>query len=334
MVLPLKTILYALRQGFPPKSKFATNQIPDLTGRIFVVTGGNVGIGRETIKALLEHNAKVYMASRSQEKAEAAIKELKEQTGKEALFLQLDLGCLASVRRAAEEYLRYTTHVIASPCIKAIMHHSKEKELHVLINNAGVMWCPVDLLTEDGYDLQFGTNVIGHFYFTKLLIPALTAGAESSADHRARVLTVSSTASYQYTLNWDSLKDDAVRRKVGTMMLYAQSKFANVVVAREFAKRYADKGIFSASLNPGHIRSELNRYVSAIWRKLAYYLTLHPTPLGALTSLWAATMPEPLDHNGEFFIPWARFGVPRTEAYDDEIGERLWNWLEEQVKDK
>ncbi|CCM06190.1 uncharacterized protein FIBRA_08432 [Fibroporia radiculosa] len=302
--------------GFPPKSKFSPDQIPDLTGRVYIVTGGNVGIGRETIKALLEHNAKVYMASRSQEKAEAAINELKEQTGKEALFLQLDLSSLASIRRSAEEYL------------------SKERELHVLINNAGIMWCPIEQLSEDGYDLQFGTNVLGHYYFTKLLIPALIAGAESSADHRARIVNVSSSASYQYTLNWDSFTDGAARRKVGTTMLYAQSKFGNVVVAREFAKRYADKGIISTSVNPGNIQTELQRYVPTVMRAIMNTLILYPTRYGALTQLWAATMPEPLDHNGKFLIPWARVGVTRGEAYDDKIGERLWNWLEEQVKDK
>jgi len=138
------------------------------------LVGGNVGIGKETIKALLEHNAKVYMASRSKEKADAAISELKAQTGKEAIFLELDLSSLASVRKAAEEYL------------------SKEHELHVLFNNAGVMWPPTELLTADGYDLQFGTNVLGeppynhtraHQLNTFLSRPLLLREAANSRAH-------------------------------------------------------------------------------------------------------------------------------------------------------
>jgi len=304
-----------LGQAFPPSSKFSTEQIPDLTGQVMIVTGGNVGIGKETIKALLEHNAKVYMASRSKEKADAAISELKAQTGKEAIFLELDLSSLASIRKAAEEYL------------------SKEHELHVLFNNAGVMWPPTELLTADGYDLQFGTNVLGHFFFAKLLIPALIAGKESSPDHHTRIVHTSSSAAYQYTLNWESFKDSPARRKMSTTNLYSQSKFGNVVVARELAKRYADQGIVSTSCNPGNIKTDLQRYLSPIARTVLNSI-LYPAPYGALTQLWAGTMPETLDYNGKFLIPWARVGACRKEAYDDAIGERLWNWLEEQVKDK
>ncbi|OBZ71702.1 Retinol dehydrogenase 11 [Grifola frondosa] len=100
-------VMPGLNSGsFPPKSKFSTDQIPDLTGRVIIVTGGNTGVGKQTIKALLEHNAKVYMASRSKDKADVAIAELKALTGREAIFLELDLGSLASIRKAATEFLR------------------------------------------------------------------------------------------------------------------------------------------------------------------------------------------------------------------------------------
>ncbi|EED81510.1 predicted protein [Postia placenta Mad-698-R] len=269
-------------QAFPPKSKFSTDQIPDLSGQVIIV----------------------YMASRSKDKADTAIQELKAQTdGKEAIFLELDLGNLASVRKAAED---------------------KETELHVLVNNAGVMWPPVDHLTSDGYDLQFGTNVLGHFFFTKLLIPALVAGAGASQDQHSRIVNVSSSASYLETLHWNTFKDSAERKKMSPNALYCQSKFGNVVVAREFAKRYADKGIVSTSLNPGNIETDLLRYVSPLKRRLLNLL-LYPASQGALTQLWAGTMPETLDYNGKFLIPWARVGRCRKEAYDDQIGERLWN---------
>lgn len=280
-----------------------------------IVTGGNTGIGKETVEALLEHNAKVYMACRSQEKADAAIQELKAKTGREAIFLHLDLSSLASVKKAAEEFL------------------SKERELHVLFNNAGVMWPPMDWLTEDGYDLQFGTNVLGHWYFTELLMPALLAGKHTSPDGHTRVVTTSSSGAYFDTVNWDSFRDGPARRKLGTYTLYNQSKFLNVVVAREVAKRYGDQGIISVSCNPGNLKTDLQRHTTPLQHRIID-LMLYPARYGALTQLWGGLMPEPLEHNGEFLVPWARPGRCRPEAYDDAIGERLWNYLQEQVKDK
>ncbi|OCH84430.1 NAD(P)-binding protein [Obba rivulosa] len=303
------------KQSWPPKPQFSPNHIPDLTGRVVIVTGGNTGIGKETIKALLEHNAKVYMASRSKDKADVAIQELKEETGKEAIFLQLDLGNLAAIKKAADEFL------------------SKERELHVLFNNAGVMLPPLDWLTDDGYDMQFGTNVLGHWYFTELLMPALLAGKESSPDGHARVITTSSSAAYMYTVNWELFRDGPARKKMSSQELYAHSKFLNVVVAREVAKRYGDKGIISLSCNPGNLKTDLQRHIPTFARRIMHSM-LYPAHMGALTQLWGGLMPEPAQHNGEFLIPWARFGKCRAEAYDDATGERLWNYLQEQVKGK
>ncbi|TBU26106.1 NAD(P)-binding protein [Dichomitus squalens] len=308
-----QTALPVIAQLYPPKPKFSVDQIPDLTGRVTIVTGGNAGCGYETVKALLQHNAKVYLAARSKAKADAAIATLKESTGKEAIFLQLDLASLASVKEAVGEFL------------------SKETELHILFNNAGVMWPPLDELTKDGYDLQWGTNVVGHFYFTELLMPALLAGVKTSPDHHARVITTASSGAYLETLHFETFRDGPERRKLSTEALYYQTKHANVIVARQIAKRYADKGIISVSVNPGNIKTELQRYVPSLRRKILDTLLLYPAPYGALTQLFAGTMPEALNYNGEFLIPWARLGKCRPEAYDDAVGEQLWKWLEDEV---
>ncbi|CUA69446.1 hypothetical protein RSOLAG22IIIB_14011 [Rhizoctonia solani] len=142
-----------------------------------IVTGGNTGIGMETCKALLNKNAKVYLAARSKSRADVAIEWLRHETnGKAPVFLELDLASLASVRKAVEEF------------------KSKEHQLHVLFNNAGVMAPPVDQRTVDGYDLQFGTNVLGHYFFTTLLLPTLIHTAKTSpvAHGHARVVNTSS----------------------------------------------------------------------------------------------------------------------------------------------
>ncbi|KAI0782859.1 NAD(P)-binding protein [Abortiporus biennis] len=299
-------------QTFPPESKFSPEQIPDLTGRVIIVTGGNTGLGKETIKQLLKKNAKVYMAARSQSRAEAAIAALKEDTGKEAIWLPLDLSDLKSVKNAAETFM------------------SQEKELHILFNNAGVMLCPIEDLTNEGYDMQFGTNVIGHWYFTELLMPALLAGKETSPDGHARIITTASNGAYFYTLNWDTFKDGPQRRKMSKINLYSQSKFANVVIAREIYRRYADKGILSMSVNPGILQTDLQRHIPW-YQKMIIKTILHPAHYGALTQLWGGTMPETIQYNGEFLIPWARLGRCREEAYDPEIGDRLWKWLEGEI---
>lgn len=170
---------------------------------------------------------------------------------------------LESVKRSANEFL------------------SQERELHILFNNAGDMIPPVEQVTKDGYDLQFGTNVLGHWYFTKLLIPAVLAGRETSPDKHTRIVTTSSSAAYFGTVDWDTLKDDLAGRKLKPWDLYFQSKFAcgssqysvssrsypekfqgNAVIAREFAKRYGHEGIVSTSLNPGNLQTDIQRHAS------------------------------------------------------------------------
>jgi len=300
-------------QSFPPKSRFTFNDIPDLSGKVIIVTGANTGIGKETVKALLTHDAKVYVAARSEEKAHRAIQDLLEATGKEAHFLKLDLSDLQSIKAAAEEFT------------------SKEKELHVLFNNAGVMWPPHELLTADGYDLQFGTNVLGHFYFTKLLLPILISTAKSSPDGHVRVVNSSSMGHIQGRLDFNTFRDGPARKRTNTYALYYQSKFGNVVYATELARRYGDDGIISTSLNPGIIASDLTRYLNPVARFFVP-LVLHSVSHGALTQLWAGTSAEAVTFNGMYLIPWARIGEPRPDTQDPEMGKALWTWLEEQVE--
>ncbi|KAL5520577.1 hypothetical protein ACEPAG_9801 [Sanghuangporus baumii] len=300
----------------PPKEKWTAKDIPDLSGKVVIVTGGYTGIGLETVRALLSKNAKVYIAGRNKSKADTAINELKNETGKEALFIELDLANLKSVKKAAEEFT------------------SKETQLHILFNSGGVMVPPVDQLTTDGYDLQFGTNVLGHFYFTKLLLPVLLETAKSAPDKHVRVVTTSSSAHLFQSgpIQYDTLRDSPKRKKLGTQKLYAQSKFGNVLFAKELGKRYADQGIVSTSLNPGNIKSELQRHVPSLQKRLLD-LMLFPTPMGAITQLYAGTAPEAADLNGAYLVPWARVTEPIAHAKDPKAAEDLWSWLEEQVKD-
>jgi NAD(P)-dependent dehydrogenase (short-subunit alcohol dehydrogenase family) len=308
--------LSIIQETFPPRPTWSTNDIPDLKGKVVIVTGGNAGIGFETAKALLSHNAKVYIGARNQTKSEEAIKSLKELTGKEAIFLKLDLADLRAVKGAAEEFL------------------SKEHELHILYNNGGVMAPPVEQLTADGYDLQFGTNALGHFYFTKLLLPALISTAKASPDGHVRVVTVSSLGHIFGKLNFNAFKDGPARKAMGSDNLYTQSKVANVVVATELARRYGDQGIISVSLNPGNVRTELGRHLGPVKKAIITYFSNRQDPeRGALTQLWGGTSPEGKNMNGKYLIPLARVGAATAYSQDSQTGKELWAWLEEQVQD-
>ncbi|KAG6888161.1 hypothetical protein C0995_010172 [Termitomyces sp. Mi166 len=304
----------ALSQTFPPAAKYSVDQIPDLSGKVMVVTGGNTGIGKEIVRALLIHNAKVYMASRNVANGKAAIEELKKDTGKEALLLELDLASLTSVRRAAAEFLE------------------KEKELHTLFNNGGIMFLTETQqslnITEDGYDIQWATNALGPFHLTQLLMPALLAAARNS-NTNTRVIFTSSIA-LSKAINFDTLKDTPARKKIGASDRYGQSKLANIILAQEVARRYGDKGVIGISLDPGGTKTGLQQHLPG-WARPILNLMLHPPAHGALTPLFAGTS-ESMELNGKFLIPFARIGVASTAAQNPELGQRLWSYLEEEVK--
>ncbi|KAI0059408.1 NAD-P-binding protein [Artomyces pyxidatus] len=327
--LPPAVHIGVLNEIFPPEPTWTSEQVPDLTGKVVIVTGGNTGIGKESCKVLLSRNAKVYLAARSESKANEAIAELRSATGKEAIFLRLDLADLRSVRRAAEEFL------------------SKEQHLHILFNNGGVMTPPLDLVTAQGYDGQFGTNVLGHFFLTQLLIPVLlrTAKGEiSGVPCKVRVITVSSSQHALFSISggiqWDSLEkgDGALkaRKRIGTRGLYSQSKLGNVLISKELAERYGSQGIVAISLHPGGVKTDLQRYakagpMGAVVGKIANTM-LYDVSYGILTQLYAGTAPEAENMNGEYLTAWARRQVPSKYALLPELRKRVWAWCEDQVK--
>jgi len=276
----------------------------------------SAGIGKETAKALLSHNAKVYIAARDQRKAQLAIQDLKDQTGKQSWFLKLDLADLHSVKAAAEEF------------------QTKEKQLHILFNNAGVMCPSIELVTAQGYDLQFGTNFLGHFYFTKLLLPVLISGAKSSSDGKSRIVNLSSAGHLLVrNLNFNTFKDGPARRKCSIIPLYGQSKFANIVFANELDRQYENQGIVSTSVHPGLISTDLFREYPKFLIYIGAWFVMYPASQGAVTQLWAGTSVEGAELGGKYLVAWARAGQPYARTQDPALGRQLWEWAEEQVKD-
>ncbi|KAN0116537.1 NAD-P-binding protein [Russula decolorans] len=309
-------------QLFPPKPTWAAADVPDQAGKVVIITGGSGGIGQETARVLLSKGAKVYIAARSQEKSQKAIDELKKETGNESVFfLKLDLSDLFAIKAAAEEFV------------------DKESELHVLYNNAGVMYTPVDKVTEQGYDMQFGTNVLGHFYLTKLLLPVLTATAKNSPAGTVRVVNVSSLSHYNRApegIRWSSVSPGnnslEAREKLGTIKLYGQSKLGNILFSNELARRYGGEGIVSISLHPGVIKTDLTRYLGTLVQRLGRMIA-YPVSYGAISSLYAGTAPAASELNGKYLTTWARVTLPDSQALDSELGKKMWEWCEEQDKD-
>ncbi|KAH9036285.1 NAD(P)-binding protein [Lactarius hengduanensis] len=310
-------------QFFPPKPTWTTADVPDQTGKTVIVTGGNGGIGKETARVLLLKGARVYIATRSEEKSQKAIEELKKETGKDSIFfLKLDLADLVSIKAAAEEYI------------------SKETELHTLYNNGGVMNTPIDHVTTQGFDMQFGTNVLGHFYLTKLLLPVLTAAAKKTPAGTVRVVNVSSIGHQLYGapegIRWATLVpgNDSLeaRKKLTSTGLYGQSKLGNILFSKELARRYAAEGIVSTSLHPGVINTDLARS-SSLFLNFIRLVMGYGVSYGAITSLYAGTAPAAGELNGKYLTVWARLAVPSKNALDAELAKKLWEWCEEQVKD-
>ncbi|KAI1273995.1 hypothetical protein F5Y07DRAFT_226709 [Xylaria sp. FL0933] len=281
-------------QFFPPKPNFS--EIPSQNGRVFIVTGGASGIGYELSKILYQRGGRVYIAGRSDIKAEAAIKEIiaatpaGTTTGK-LEFLQLELDDLASIKASVNTFM------------------SKETKLHVLWNNAGVSRPPVGSLSKQGIELQLATNCLGPFLLTQLLLPLIqsTAASESSDVQRdfgsVRVVWTSSQSVELSAPKGGLIMSEVQSPPADATRLYNNSKAGNMFLASELARRY---DIASVSTNPGASSTNLFRHTPSV-KYLAWPL-LHSPALAALTQLFAGVSQDidKEDLKGGYIIPWGR----------------------------
>jgi len=288
--------------------KWTTARIPDQRGRVAVVTGANTGLGYETARALAERGASVVLAVRDVAKGQRAAARLTGDVSVQAL----DLTSLDSVQTAAAAL------------------RSRFERIDLLINNAGVMYTPKSV-TRDGFEMQFGTNHLGHFALTGLLLEAMLPVPGS------RVVTVSSTGHrIQAAIHFDDLQWERSYSRAGA---YGQSKLANLMFTYELQRRLAAHGTtVAAAAHPGVSSTELTRNTPAAVRvpldRVAPLITQTPA-MGALPTLRAATDPAVL--GGQYYGPGGRFevrGHPRLvtsspESYDLAVQRRLWGVSEE-----
>ncbi|KQV51932.1 hypothetical protein ASC93_04570 [Massilia sp. Root335] len=302
-----------------------------MTGKTYVVTGANSGIGLVTTQQLAKQGATVIMGVRRVNEGTRVAAEIRHETGAAKLIVyQLELDDLKSVRAFAAEVNR------------------NHPELQGLVNNAGVMNTPFGR-TKDGFETQFGVNHLGHFLLTNLLMDALKAGAPS------RVVNLSSffhefAMGRKGEIHFDDLNYE--RRPFDTWEAYAQSKLANLLHARELGRRLAGTGVMTASVNPGFVRTNLMKMPLPKWLQRLLLLPvqrligmIEPWE-GAQTTLHALLAPEVAQQSGAYFSQIARYQdktsraggwplrSPNPVALDDDVAERLWNASEALVESK
>ena len=286
-------------------ARWTAGDIPDQTGRIAVVTGGNTGLGFETAAALAHHGASVVLACRDTAKADLAA----QRIGGATSCVRLDLASLASVRDAAAQL------------------RSRISRIDLLVNNAGVMM-KREQRTEDGFELQFGTNYLGHFALTGLLLGLMTKTPGS------RVVTVSSPVYVRGRY--------PQRERFSPMGAYSDTKLANLLFALELQRRLAGAGAgaetISLAAHPGYAETELLRHQPPVMQfasRLGVPLIGQSAAMGALPILRALT--DPAAQGGEFYRPrWQMRGypvlaTPLPRARDTEAARRIWSESEDRT---
>lgn len=297
----------------------------DLSGRTALITGGYSGLGMETARAMAAKGAHVILSGRDATKLAAAADEIAETTGAKVDTLVCDLASLDSVRAAAKDA------------------NERFEKIDLLINNAGVMACPLGR-TADGFEMQFGTNHLGHFLLTNLLMPLIEKGSEP------RIVNLSSRGHHIDQLHFDDPNYES--RDYDKWQAYGQSKTANILFSVGLEKRLAARGIHAYALHPGGIMTNLGRHMTEEdrqWmmermRKVAEETGqqgqgFKSIPQGAATTCWVATADE-LAGTGGLYCEDCHvaerddddpMGGVRSYAVDEGNAERLWTLSEELV---
>ncbi|CAI7620626.1 retinol dehydrogenase [Penicillium manginii] len=287
--------------------------IPALAGNVAIITGGHTGLGFGTSIELAKHGARVYIASRSEAKFKDAKRDIiAEHPEADIRLLKLDLADLDSVREAAEWF----SH--------------QELSLHLLINNAGVMCVPYEE-TKEGFEMQVAVNYIGHFLFTELLLPMLQRTIEKADKGSVRIVNVSSDGHAKLAPKEGIVFSDMNMKNFSVWARYGHSKLANVLHAKELAKRYPD--ILTFSLHPGTVKTNLSAgpiSSTPLYRLIKPLVELGaPGPRkGAANILFAAVSPSLKREadNGAYLLPVGKVSAPSKAGSDAKMAENLWDW--------
>jgi len=268
----------------------------DLAGKNFIITGASSGIGKITATELARRGARVILANRSRSKTEPVIAEIKAATGNAPEFIALDLADLGSVRTAAEQILALNIPI------------------HGLINNAGLGGARGT--TKDGFEITFGTNHLGHYLFTRLLLDRIkeTKGA--------RIVNVSSKSHYRAKkIDWSVLRDKT--HSTTGLREYEVSKLANVLFTKELARKLEGSGVTTYAVHPGVVATDAWRRIPAPVRWVIKKFMITPEE-GAHSSLHTATDPALASETGHYYDADGSEKRPSRLADDRELAKQLW----------
>jgi len=296
---------------FSPK-----RDIPPLDGKVVLVTGGNSGLGKQCVLEFARHNpARIWLAARNLDKAKAAAEEIKRKVpGAPIKLLKLELSSFESVNEAARTF------------------SSESDRLDILMLNAGVMATRPGL-TKDGYEIQFGTNFLGHALLTKLLLPVLLRTAKNGSDvHIVSLASHGHMFAPKGGIKFDKLK--TTQKNLGPFGRYGQSKLAIILWARQLAKEHPQFTV--AAVHPGIVRTHLAASMTGVPFLIRAYIvssTVFVTPVqwGAKNQLWASVSKDV--KSGEYYNPVGRRGLIRSSyVKDDDLAKKIWDWTETELE--
>ncbi|KAH7129036.1 hypothetical protein EDB81DRAFT_906842 [Dactylonectria macrodidyma] len=300
-----------------PISFTPARDIPPLTNKVILITGGTAGLGKQSLLELAKHGpGHLWLAARNVAKAQQTVDEVEESVPSVRIsILELDLGSLQSVQRAASRFLESSSR------------------LDVLLNNAGIMAHPEGLTTE-GYELQFGTNFLGHALLIRLLLPILQRTALQTRLGEVRIVCLTSGSHARAPVAgiiFDMLKTDG--SSISAVERYGQSKLANILYAKELAYKYPH--IRVASVNPGMVRTGLTEVMGR--NSLTYRVILSVlSPImgvsveeGVKAQLWACTAEGV--KSGEYYSGIGETGKGSHHTKNHMLAEDLWDWTQKEL---
>lgn len=315
-------------QLFPPAPSLTETNLPTLVGKVFIVTGGNAGVGYELVRILYAKGGTVYIASRSPSKIESAIEDIKSahpSSPGQVKSLPVDLGDLTTISECASSFL------------------AQETRLDVLWNNAGIAQVPAGSVSAQGHEAHVATNCLGHYLLTKLLLPVLRRTARSSPSGSVRVVfTSSGIVDMQGPLGGLSLAEYTPgNHSKDKARNYSASKAGNWLLASEFDKRTRKDGIVCVVQNPGTLRTKGWDAVPAL--KLLFTPLFNEPKMGAYTELWCGLSSDvKCEDGGRLAMPWGRWNHSLRKDILESLKSKaeggtglaveFWEWCDEQTK--